>query len=224
MLRDRTQGDRMQADRMQGDRRIPMIIERGDPSRPGVDLYTAMLGARIVFVADTLDATAAMDVSAQLLFLDADGSDRDISLYLRGNTGSGATTEAMTIVYDAIRSVGCDVQTVCLGQATATIAVLLAAGTPGKRMVAPSARVVLEEPTSPERTGRADDLAVQAAEIRRERDLMIKLLGDHTGQSIDRLDADLRRPTVLTATEAIAYGLADHLVATRDRRSTTAAR
>ncbi len=209
---------------MPGDRRIPTIIERHDPTKPAVDLYTAMLSARIVFVADTLDATAAMDTAAQLLYLDADGSDRDIALYLRGNTGVDATMEAMTIVYDAVRSVGCDVQTVCLGEANATTAVLLAAGTPGKRMIAPSARVVLHEPTSPSRTGRADDMAIHAAEIRRERDLMIKLLADHSGQPVERLETDLRRPTMLTAPETIAYGLADHLVATRDRRPETAAR
>ena len=103
---------------MPEDRRIPTIVPRHDPTKPAVDLYTAMLSARIVFVADTLDATAAMDAAAQLLYLDADGSDRDIALYLRGNTGVDATMEAMTIVYDAVRSLGCDVQTVCLGQAT----------------------------------------------------------------------------------------------------------
>ena len=168
---------------MSGDRRIPTIIERGDPSKPGVDLYTAMLGARIVFVADTLDATAAMDVAAQLLYLDADGSDRDIALYLRGNNAADATTEAMTIVYDAIRSVGCDVETVCLGQATSTVAVLLAAGTPGKRMIAPSRSGRPREPTctAAHRAGRRPG-GPSGRNPHVERDLMIRLLADHTGQ------------------------------------------
>jgi ATP-dependent Clp protease protease subunit len=195
-----------------------------------------MLAARIVFVADPLDDTVAMDVTAQLLYLDADGTDRDIALHLNssgdatatragiGGESTGSTSSAMMIVHDAIQSVGCDVKTVCLGQATSNLAVLLAAGTPGKRLIAPYARIILTESSSDPQTGRADDLAIRAAEIQRERDVMIRLLAGHTGQAVDRVDADMRRTTTLTATEAIAYGLADDLVAARDRRPAGSAR
>lgn len=214
---------------------IPTILPRHDPTAPGLDLYTAMLSERIVFLAEPLDDTVAVDIAAQLLYLDAT-ADSQISLYLNagnggggGSGGSGGNGDddrgpvdpsgtAMTIVYDAIRGIGADVETVCLGQATAAIAALLAAGTPGKRLIAPGARVALHEPVSAAWRGRADDLAIQAVEIRRHREFMIKILSEHTGRTVDRVDADLRRSMILSAPEAIAYGLADHLVATRAGR------
>ena len=225
---------------MPGDRRIPTIIECTDPSKAGVDVYTAMLDARIVFLTDPLDATVAMDVGAQLLYLDTDGSDRDISLYLRGSDAPGRDTpggdtpgagvpdggerptEAMTIVYDAIRAWG----VMSRRSASARHARRSRCCLPrarGKRLIAPYARVVLEESSSPSRIARADDLAIQAAEIRSgTRSHHQDPRGSHRA---DRRAARHRHaPHDRSHRDAGEDGLADDLVATRDRRLTPGAR
>jgi len=168
----------MLRDRMHGDRRIPTSSSAATRPSP-VSIFIPPCSAP----ASSSSPTPSMrrrrwTVAAQLLYLDADGSDRDIALYLRGNTGAEATTEAHDHRLRRDPERGLRRGDRVPGPVTSTVAVLLAAGTPGKRMIAPSARVVLEEPTSPEHVARADDLAIQAAEIRRERDLMIRLLAD----------------------------------------------
>jgi ATP-dependent Clp protease protease subunit len=188
----------------------PTTADRGE------DLYSRMLRDRIVFVTDPIDDTLAANIAAQLLYLDADYPDRDISLYINSTGGSPT---AMTAIYDTMCSVSSDVQTVCLGQAVTVAALLVAAGTPGKRLIAPYARVVLQEPSLESGPGTTSDLEIQARELLRTRALMTALLAQHTGQSAERIDADLGRQMILTAAEAIEYGLADHVVARRSGRS-----
>ncbi|MET8222918.1 ATP-dependent Clp protease proteolytic subunit [Streptomyces sp. NPDC004082] len=183
--------------------------------RPGAgprtpDPYAKLLDERIVFLGTPIDDTSANDVTAQFVHLEHRAPDRDISLYI--NSPGGSFT-AMTAIYDTMRQVSCDVETVCLGQAASTAAVLLAAGTPGKRLALPGARVLVRQPSAAEPVrGRASDLLIHAAETARTRDTLEELLARHTGRSRERIAADIERDTVLDAPAAVAYGLVDRVV------------
>ncbi|MGA4979153.1 ClpP family protease [Streptomyces cinereoruber] len=156
---------------------------------------------------------SSTDVITQLLYLEYAAPDQDIALYI--NSPGGSVT-AMTAIHDTIRTLACDVVTTCLGQTASTAAVLLAVGTPGKRMMLPGARVTLRQPAMEEPLrGQPSDLGVQARELDRRRALMTGLLAEHTGRSSERVAADLDRPTVLDAPAAVAYGLVDHVVTSR---------
>lgn len=187
---------------------LPEIVERTIRGEYVVDPYTKLLGDRIIFLGTEVDDTAANDVMAQLVYLDYDKPERDISIYI--NSPGGSVT-AMTAIYDTMRSMTSDVQTVCLGQAASVAALLLAAGTPGKRMMVPHARVVLRQPTLEVSQGYAADLEIQARELLRMRAAMVEILAEHTGQSPDRIRADLDRDTILTGPDAVAYGVVDVL-------------
>ena len=195
--------------------RLPTIVERSHFGEYSIDPYSKLLGDRIVMLGTAVDDTAANDVMAQLLYLDHDQPDRDISLLI--NSPGGSLT-AMTAIYDTMRYVNADIQTVCLGQAGAAAALLLAAGTPGKRTMLPNARVVIHQPALDVSQGATGDLEIQAREIIRLRGLMEELLAGHTGQSRERVRADIDRDTILGGPEAIAYGLVDALIPARKRR------
>ncbi|GHF57526.1 ATP-dependent Clp protease proteolytic subunit [Streptomyces griseosporeus] len=177
------------------------------------DPYAKLLEERIVLLGTRIDDTVANDVTARFVYLEHLAPDRDIALYINSPGGSFS---AMTAIYDTMRYVGCDVETVCLGQAGSTAAVLLAAGTPGKRAVLPGARVVIRqpEPDGPVE-GRASDLAVRAGELTRHRRVVEEILARHTGRSRERIGEDAERDTVLDARAAVAYGLADRVVPSR---------
>jgi ATP-dependent Clp protease protease subunit len=198
---------------------LPEFTERTGFGHRAMDPYSKLLEERIVFLGTPIDDTAANDVMAQFMHLEYQAPDRDISLYI--NSPGGSFT-AMSALYDTIRYVSCDVETVCLGQAGSSAAVLLAAGTPGKRYTLPGARVVIRQPALPEPVrGQADDLAIQAEELVRVRSRLEEMLVRHTGRSREQLSADIERDTILTAREALEYGLIDRIIT--DRRASGAA-
>ncbi|MFB7409858.1 ClpP family protease [Streptomyces sp. NPDC056202] len=192
---------------------LPEFTERTSYGTRTLDPYSKLLSNRIVFLGAPIDEASSNDVIAQLLYLDHAGPEQDIALYINSPGGS---IHAMTAIYDTMRSLHCDVETTCLGQAVSTAAVLLAAGTPGKRMMLAGARVTLRQPVMDEPLqGQPSDLDIHARELLRLRALMAGMLTEHTGRDRERVDKDLDRLTVLDAPGAVAYGLVDHVVTNR---------
>ncbi|CAL9630643.1 ATP-dependent Clp protease proteolytic subunit [Streptomyces sp. GESEQ-13] len=187
------------------------------------DPYDRLLEERIVVLGTRIDETAVNDVTAQLIYLEHHSPDRDISLYVNS---PGGPFHAMSALHDALTYLTCDVETVCLGRAEGTAALLLAAGTPGKRYVLPGSRLVLRQPALPEPAeGSASDLAIRADELARIRARTEELLARHTGRPVDRVRADLERDLFLDAEAAVEYGLADRIVPhRRAARTATGAR
>ncbi|MFJ2475291.1 ATP-dependent Clp protease proteolytic subunit [Streptomyces sp. NPDC087659] len=199
---------------------LPEFTERASGGQRTLDPYAKLLDERIVFLGAPVDATSANDVIAQLLYLEYAAPDQDISLYINSPGGS---ISAMSALYDTMQTVTCDISTTCLGQAASTAAVLLAAGAPGKRMALPGARVVVQQPSLPEPVqGQPTDLDVQAQELLRLREQLAAMLVRHSGQSAERIAADLDRDTVFDAADALEYGLIDHLVKNRKASPTSA--
>ncbi|MFF7982827.1 ATP-dependent Clp protease proteolytic subunit [Streptomyces sp. NPDC007901] len=192
---------------------LPEFTERTSSGQRTLDPYSKLLEERIVFLGTPVDETSANDVMAQLMYLEHAAPERDISLYINSPGGSFS---AMAAIYDTVQYVTCDVETICLGQAGASAAVLLAAGTPGKRSVLPGARVVLQQPSLPEPVqGQPSDLVIRAAELERVRTLLEAMLVRHTGRTPEQVHRDLERDLVLDAREALAYGLVDRVVPSR---------
>lgn len=192
---------------------LPEFTERTGSGHRTLDPYAKLLEERIVFLGTPIDDTSANDVMAQLMHLEYQAPDRDIALYI--NSPGGSFT-AMSAIYDTLRFVSCDVETVCLGRAGSSAAVLLAAGTPGKRSALPGARVVIHQPSLPEPVqGQASDLALQAAELARTRSRLESLLALHTGRTVEQVSADIERERTLDARQALEYGLVDRIVAPR---------
>ncbi|MFI6345442.1 ATP-dependent Clp protease proteolytic subunit [Streptomyces sp. NPDC050560] len=192
---------------------LPEFTERSSSGHRTLDPYSKLLDERIVFLGTRIDDTSASDVMAQLLYLEHAAPDRDISLYINSPGGSFSS---MTAIYDTMRFIGCEVETCCLGQAASAAAVLLAAGTPGKRAMLPGARVLIHQPSLDEPVeGQATDLAIQAQELLRVRELLEELLARHTGRDKERISADIERDHVLDASAAVAYGLVDRIIADR---------
>ncbi|MER6540153.1 ATP-dependent Clp protease proteolytic subunit [Streptomyces sp. 900105755] len=192
---------------------LPEFTERTAAGQRTLDPYSKLLEERIVFLGTPVDEVSANDVMAQLMYLEYAAPERDISLYINSPGGSYS---AMAAVYDTVQYVNCDVETVCLGQAGASAAVLLAAGTPGKRSVLPGARIVLQQPSLPEPVqGQPSDLAIQAAELDRVRVMIEAMLVRHTGRTAEQVHQDLERDLVLDASQALAYGLVDRVMPTR---------
>ncbi|MFF1678052.1 ATP-dependent Clp protease proteolytic subunit [Streptomyces sp. NPDC058256] len=192
---------------------LPEFTERTSAGHRTLDPYSKLLDERIVFLGTPVDDTSANDVMAQFMHLEYLAPDRDISLYINSPGGS---LSAMTAVYDTMQFVTCEVETVCLGQAASAAAVLLAGGTPGKRFALPGARVLIHQPSFPEPIhGQASDLAIQAEELTRTRRMLEEMLERHTGQSPERVAADIERDKVLDAPAALAYGLIDGIIPSR---------
>lgn len=201
---------------------LPELTERTSNGVRTLDPYSKLLDERIVFLGTPIDDAAANDVMAQLIHLEAAAPERDISLYI--NSPGGSFT-AMTAVYDTMRYVSCDIETVCLGQAASSASVLLAAGTPGKRMALPGARIVVHQPAFAEPVrGQADDLAIQAREMERTRGLLEEMYARHTGRPLEQIRADLEREKVYDAEGAVAYGLVDRLITNRGAGGAAAVR
>ncbi len=192
---------------------LPEFTERTGYGHRTLDPYSKLLDERIVFLGTPIDDISANDVMAQFMHLEYLDPDRDISLYINSPGGSFS---AMTAVYDTMQYVGCDVETICLGQAASAAAVLLAGGTPGKRFALPSARVLIHQPSLPEPVeGQASDLAIQAAELMRTRKRLEELLVQHTGQSPERIADDIERDKIFDARAAVEYGLVDRVIPSR---------
>ncbi|GAA4903604.1 ATP-dependent Clp protease proteolytic subunit [Streptomonospora salina] len=190
---------------------VPTVVERTSGGERAYDVFSRLLSERIIFLGTPIDDGVANVTMAQLLHLDHESDGRDISLYINSPGGS---TSAVAAVYDTMRFVRADVETVCMGQAASGAAVLLAAGTPGKRMALGHSRVLLHQPSS-EGQGEAADLEIQAAEVLRVRSEIEEILADHTGQSVERLRADTDRDKIFTADQARDYGLVDRVVSGR---------
>ncbi|WP_321572599.1 ATP-dependent Clp protease proteolytic subunit [Parafrankia colletiae] len=190
---------------------LPNIIERTARGEHGLDPYSRLLKDRIIFLGAPIDDTTANDVMAQLLYLEGDAPDRDINLYI--NSPGGSFT-ALAAVYDTMQYVRCDVATTCLGQAASAAAILLAAGTPRKRLALPNSRILLHQPSG-QGEGSSSDLEIQAKEIHRIRALMEEILTHHTGHPIERIRADIERDKIFTAADAVAYGLVDEVIPSR---------
>ncbi|MFG3367342.1 ATP-dependent Clp protease proteolytic subunit [Streptomyces sp. NPDC048156] len=192
---------------------LPEFTERTSAGHRTLDPYSKLLEERIVFLGTPIDDTSANDVMAQFMHLEYAAPDRDIALYINSPGGSFS---AMTAIYDTIRFVSCEVETVCLGQAASAAAVLLAAGTPGKRAMLPGARVVIQQPGLPEPAqGQPTDLEIEARELVRMRAQLEELLARHTGRSRERIGADIERDTILRAQDAVEYGLVDRVIENR---------
>ncbi|MFD8379864.1 ATP-dependent Clp protease proteolytic subunit [Streptomyces sp. NPDC059679] len=192
---------------------LPEFTERTSNGVRTMDPYSKLLSERIVFLGTQVDDTSANDVIAQLVHLEHAGPDQDISLYINSPGGSFS---AMTAIYDTMHFVTCDVETICLGQAASAAAVLLAAGTPGKRFALPGARVLIHQPSFSEPIqGTTSDLELQAKEMLRTRALLEELLVRHTGQTAERIRSDIERDKIFNAEDAVAYGLVDRLTQSR---------
>lgn len=187
---------------------IPNVVAQNPRGDRIMDVYSHLLGERIVYLGTAIDAGVANVLIAQLLHLDSTGADRDIQLYINSE---GGDPSAMLAVYDTMRHIRPDVATTCIGQAVGVAAVMLAAGAGGKRAVLPHARVVLHQPAGQGR-GSIPDLIVQADELVRVRGDVEQILAHHTGQDAARLRADTDRDRFFTATDAVAYGLADRVL------------
>ncbi|KRV49784.1 ATP-dependent Clp protease proteolytic subunit [Wenjunlia vitaminophila] len=196
---------------------LPEFHERTSSGFRTMDPYSKLLSERVIFLGTQIDDTAANDVIAQLMYLEHNDPDQDISLYI--NSPGGSLT-AMTSIYDTMRFVACDTETVCLGQAASAAAVLLAAGTPGKRLALPGSRMLIHQPALLEPIqGQASDLEVQAREVERSRRLLEELLARHTGRSTEQISQAVERETFLTAEQAVEFGLVD--LVTRSRKGLT---
>jgi ATP-dependent Clp protease protease subunit len=192
---------------------LPEFTERTSNGLRTLDPYSKLLQERIVLLGTPIDSTAANDVMAQFFHLEHDAPDQDISLYVNSPGGSFS---AMTAIYDTMQYIACDVETVCLGQAGSSAAVLLAAGTPGKRFALPGARLLLRQPSLPEPVrGQPSDLLIEAEELTRVRALQEDLLVRHTGRTPQQVHEDLERDLVLNARGALAYGLVDGIIESR---------
>ena len=197
---------------MSGRYTVPMVVERTPNGERSFDVFSRLLSERIIFLGTPIDDDVANVIMAQMLHLDYESHETEIQLYI--NSPGGSNT-ALTAIYDTMRFVKADVATVCMGQAASAAAVLLAAGTAGKRSALEHSRVLLHQPST-EGQGQAADLEIQAAEILRVRAQVEDILSRHTGQTRERLRADTDRDKIFTAEQAKEYGLVDHLITTRE--------
>jgi ATP-dependent Clp protease, protease subunit len=189
---------------------IPQWEERTSYGYRRIDPYTKLFEDRIIFLGTPISDEVANAVMAQLLSLQAMETERDISLYI--NSPGGSFT-ALTAIYDTMRYIKPDIQTVCLGQAASAAAILLAAGTKGKRLALPNSRILIHQPYTEGAYGQASDIEIQANEILRMRTRLEEMIADNTGKSAEQVSHDIERDKILTADEAVEYGLVDQVLA-----------
>ncbi len=187
---------------------VPMVVERTGIGERSYDIYSRLLKDRIIFIDGEINDLTADLVVAQLLFLESQDPERDISIYI--NTPGGSVTAGLA-VYDTIQYIKPDVQTIAMGQASSMGAILLACGTPGKRMALPSARILIHQPWGGAQ-GQAIDIGIQAKEIVRLKQLLIKYFASHTGKKEKDIASDLERDNFMSAEEALKYGLIDNIL------------
>ncbi len=190
---------------------IPIVIEQTSRGERSFDIYSRLLKERIIFLGTPIDDGVANVVMAQLLHLESEDPDRDISIYI--NSPGGSFT-ALTAIYDTMQFVKPEIQTICMGQAASAAAVLLAAGTKGKRLALEHARVLIHQPSGGGE-GQSSDIEIQAREILRMRELLEQMLANHSGKQPEDIRKDIERDKILTAREAVEYGLIDEVVSTR---------
>jgi ATP-dependent Clp protease, protease subunit len=191
---------------------VPMVVEQTNRGERAYDIYSRLLKDNIIFIGAPIDDVVANLVIAQMLFLESEDPEKDIALYI--NSPGGQITAGLAI-YDTMQFVRPDISTWCLGQAASMAAVLLAAGTRGKRYALPNARIIIHQPLGGF-SGQATDIDIQAREILRMRESLNAILVRHTGQSQERIDADTERDFIMTAAAGREYGLIDQVVSQRD--------
>jgi len=192
---------------------IPSVVEQTSRGERGYDLYSRLLRDNIIWLDTQIDDASASLTCAKLVYLESENPDKDISIYI--NSPGGDIT-ALFAIYDTMQFIKNDVATICLGQAASAAAVLLAAGTKGKRMALPHSRIMLHQPSGQTGYGQVTDLELAAKEILRMRDLLEEMLAQHTGQTIERIHTDTDRDFVMEANEALAYGIIDDVITSRD--------
>jgi ATP-dependent Clp protease, protease subunit len=190
---------------------VPTVIEQTNRGERAFDIYSRLLQQRIIFLGTPVNDEIANVVMAQLLHLESEDPDKDIALYI--NSPGGSIT-ALFAIYDTMEYIKNDVSTICMGQAASAAAVLLAAGTPGKRFALPHSRVLLHQPSG-EAGGQSIDIEIQAREILRMRDLLNVILAEKTGKTPEQVDLDTDRDFILDADAAKAYGIVDEIIASR---------
>ncbi|MBL3572156.1 MAG: ATP-dependent Clp endopeptidase proteolytic subunit ClpP [Synergistaceae bacterium] len=190
---------------------VPIVVEQTGRGERSYDIYSRLLKDRIIFLGDEIDDHMANLVVAQLLFLESEDPDKDVSLYI--NSPGGVVTAGLAI-YDTMQYIKCPVSTICVGQAASMGAVLLAGGTAGKRIALPNARIMIHQPLGGTR-GQATDIEIQAREILRLRERLNEILSHHTGKPVDNVAVDTDRDRYMSADEAVAYGLVDKIIESR---------
>ena len=198
---------------------VPTVVEQTNRGERAFDLYSRLLKDSIIFLGTPIDDTIANLVCAQLLHLESENPDKDINIYI--NSPGGDIT-ALFAIYDTIQYVRPDISTICFGQAASAAAVLLAAGSKGKRLALPRARVLLHQPYG-QAMGQAADIELAAREIERMRNQLEEMLAEHTGQPIERIHKDTDRDFILSASEAKEYGIIDEVIAVRESAPADAA-
>ncbi len=186
---------------------IPMVVEQTGRGERAYDIYSRLLKERIIFLGSPIDYHVANLVIAQLLFLEADDPERDVSLYI--NSPGGSVTDSLAI-YDTMQYVKPDVQTICIGMAASAGALLLTAGTKGKRSSLPSSKIMIHQPSGGIR-GSAADIEIHAREILKDRERLNKILAKHTGKTVSQIEKDVDRDYFMTPEESLKYGLIDKI-------------
>ncbi|MEO7651837.1 MAG: ATP-dependent Clp endopeptidase proteolytic subunit ClpP [Bryobacteraceae bacterium] len=188
---------------------VPMVVEQTSRGERSYDIYSRLLKDNIIFIGSPIDDNIANLVTAQMLFLEAEDPDKDISLYI--NSPGGSITAGMAI-YDTMQFIRPDVSTICIGQAASMAALLLAAGAKGKRFTLPNSRVLIHQPSLGGLSGQATDIDIQAREILRMREITNNILAHHTGQPVERIQRDVERDFIMVAPQAKEYGVIDQII------------
>jgi len=188
---------------------VPMVVEQTNRGERAYDIYSRLLRDNIIFIGTPIDDNVANLVTAQLLFLEAEDPEKDVSLYI--NSPGGVVTAGMAI-YDTMQFIRPDVATICIGQAASIAALLLAAGTKGKRYALPNARVLIHQPTIGGLSGQATDIDIHAREILRIRASLNEIMGKHTSQPIEKIERDVERDFWMGAQQAHEYGIIDEII------------
>ena len=191
---------------------VPTVVEQTGKGERAYDIYSRLLNDRIIFLSDEVNDVTASLVVAQLLFLEAEDPDKDISLYI--NSPGGSVTAGMAI-YDTMNFIKCDVSTICIGMAASMGAFLLAAGAKGKRIALPNSEIMIHQPLGGAK-GQATDIKIQADLILRTRDNLNRILAENTGKSIEQIARDTERDNFMTSAQALEYGLIDKILSHRD--------
>jgi ATP-dependent Clp protease, protease subunit len=199
---------------------LPSFVERTSYGIKESNPYNKLFEERIIFLGVQIDDASANDVMAQLITLEGTDPDRDILMYI--NSPGGSFT-AMTAIYDTMLFIRPEIQTFCLGQAASAAAVLLAAGSPGKRNALPNSRIIIHQPATEGGYGQGSDIEIQAREIMRMRTQLEETIARHSGQSIEKVRKDIDRDKIMTAQEAKDYGLVDNVIASRKKTALAAA-
>ena len=190
---------------------VPTVVEQTNRGERGYDLYSKLLKENIIFIGTPIDDGIANLVSAQLLHLESENPDKDVSLYINS---PGGNINSVFAIYDTMSYIKPEIATICYGQAVAAAAVLLAAGTPGKRLALPHSRILIHQPYAGAQ-GQVSDLEIASREVQRLKNQLEEVLATHTGQSIEKIQADTDRDNIMDAYEAKEYGIIDEVIESR---------